>query len=248
MSRIPYSTMVGTTVNQWNIVGLTPGHCPKFSCICSCGDACTVVASSVRNGSSKRCRRCRDAAMGRARTTHGACRRGAQRPEYGIWAGMLDRCGNENNTSYSDYGGRGIAVCPEWQVSFAAFFAYVGPRPTPEHSIDRYPDTNGNYEPGNVRWATDAEQARNRRSTRLITHDGVTLCLSDWAERLGLDRATLHERLAHGEPLELALTGSRRVERRCSMPGCTGRHRSSGLCSQHYQAKRHIRRKAARAA
>ena len=83
-------------------------------------------------------------------------------PEYYVWRGMKSRCYNKNNPSYKNYGGRGIQVCDEWRNSFLTFFADVGPRPTPRHSIDRIDNGNG-YEPSNVRWATWCEQALNRR-------------------------------------------------------------------------------------
>ena len=83
-------------------------------------------------------------------------------PEYNIWAGMLARCRNPNTASYESYGGRGISVCDKWQNDFAEFYRDMGPRPSPKHSIDRI-DSDGNYEPGNCRWATPDIQALNRR-------------------------------------------------------------------------------------
>lgn len=82
--------------------------------------------------------------------------------EYGIWAGIIKRCENRNNHAYPRYGGRGIGICAEWRHDFPAFLAHVGPRPSPVHSVDRI-NNDGNYEPGNVRWATPTDQARNRR-------------------------------------------------------------------------------------
>ncbi len=78
------------------------------------------------------------------------------------WCAMKDRCGNPKCISYKNYGGRGIKVCDEWVKSFKAFFDHMGPKPSPEHSIDRI-NNDGNYEPGNCRWATRSQQRRNRR-------------------------------------------------------------------------------------
>ena len=84
--------------------------------------------------------------------------------EYGILQNMIQRCRNPNATGYERYGARGISVYPEWDSKggFVKFLEYIGPRPSPLHSVDRYPNKNGNYEPGNVRWATSKEQAGNR--------------------------------------------------------------------------------------
>lgn len=84
------------------------------------------------------------------------------RSEYKAWASMKDRCLNPTSSNYPGWGGRGIKVYLPWVKDFMAFFTYVGPRPTPQHSLDRYPNKEGNYEPGNVRWATKQEQSANR--------------------------------------------------------------------------------------
>src|SRR5262245_10496757 len=90
--------------------------------------------------------------------THGM----ANSPEYQAWNSAKQRCTNPNDGSYSRYGGRGIRMCDEWVNSFEAFYNYIGPRPSSNHSLDRYPNNDGNYEPGNCRWATKSEQAKNR--------------------------------------------------------------------------------------
>lgn len=84
-----------------------------------------------------------------------------QTPEYKAWASMKARCSNSKRHNYHRYGGRGICVCERW-LKFENFLADMGPRPSPSHSLDRYPNNDGNYEPGNCRWATRVEQAGNR--------------------------------------------------------------------------------------
>lgn len=84
--------------------------------------------------------------------------------EYRIWSGLKQRCLNPNSPAYKDYGARGIRVCDEWKDNFLAFFSHVGKRPSRNHSIDRK-NNDGHYEPGNVRWATRAVQAANRRNS-----------------------------------------------------------------------------------
>jgi hypothetical protein len=93
-------------------------------------------------------------------------------PEHKIWCGMVERCHSPTSNGYFRYGGKGIIVCEKWRHDFAAFYAYVGSRPTPKHSIDRYPNNRGNYEPGNVRWATRKEQQRNI-TTNVMTQERV---------------------------------------------------------------------------
>ena len=103
-------------------------------------------------------------------------------PEYKAWGAMIARCGRQKHREYPNYGGRGISVHAEWRNDFAAFLAYIGPRPSLEHSLDRFPNNDGNYEPGNVRWATPLEQAQNRRSQRGARGPGAKLTEDDVQE------------------------------------------------------------------
>jgi hypothetical protein len=87
-------------------------------------------------------------------------------PAYRIWCQMRQRCRDTNLKNWPDYGGRGIRVCERWENSFQQFIADVGPRPSAAHQIDRFPNNDGNYEPGNCRWATRTEQQRNKRAQK----------------------------------------------------------------------------------
>lgn len=127
---------------------------------------------------------------------------------YLSWGNMLARCRNQNCPSYPIYGGRGITVCERWH-SFENFWNDMGDRPKGK-TLDRI-DNDGNYEPGNVRWAARYEQSRNTRRNRIFSINGRSQCLMDWALESGLDYETLRSRLAAGLTLEFAL--SRKVGR-----------------------------------
>lgn len=126
-------------------------------------------------------------------------------PEYRSWQAMLARCYNQNSTHFKDYGGRGIFVCDGWRHSFESFFIDLGIRPSMSHTLDRFPNNDGNYEPGNCRWATRQEQARNRRSGFLITLDGVTKCAAEWEILKGLPTTILYKRIRSGMTPEEAM-------------------------------------------
>lgn len=127
--------------------------------------------------------------------------------EYRAWSGMKVRCSNPNFKDWHLYGGRGISVCARWLDSFAAFYGDVGPRPSAAHSLDRHPNGDGNYEPGNVRWATRKQQARNwTHRNRLFTSRGESLTLSEWAERLGIARESLRDRINGGWNIDRAVS------------------------------------------
>ncbi len=105
---------------------------------------------------------------------------------YGNWRAMINRCYNESHIYYRNYGGRGIAVCDRWLNSFEDFCSDMGGKPSTAYSLDRYPNHDGNYEPGNVRWATRKEQARNKSNNRQVTIAGSQMILVEAAESLGI--------------------------------------------------------------
>lgn len=174
--------------------------------LCDCGNRKIVAKPSLLAGLTKSC--------GCLHAPHGETRNYSQSTEHRIWSGMIRRCEDSRDPAYKDYGGRGIRVCARWRQSFAAFLKDMGRRPSKLHSLDRYPNKNGDYEPSNCRWATSKQQARNTRRNRMITFQGQTLCLSEWAERMGVRTAALHQRLAAGWDIGRAITEPFRSTRR----------------------------------
>lgn len=172
-----------------------------YLCRCTCGGENVVSGTSLRTGRQLRCYEC-------AVVTHGE----SKTPMYRVYIGMRRRCSNPKEPSYKHYGGRGIRVCERWEESYENFLADMGPRPSDRHSIDRI-DVNGNYEPGNCRWATWNEQSRNRRNNVFIEHEGARLCIADWSKKLGLNASVIGQRLARGLSPEEVLDTSKSKSR-----------------------------------
>lgn len=124
----------------------------------------------------------------------GAAQKRENKSTYYSWLAMKTRCYNKNREDWPRYGGRGISVCDRWRDSFENFFADMGPRPT-GMTIDRYPDNDGNYEPGNCRWATKSQQTSNSSHAVKVTIDGVTDTIKGWAIRIGMPYGNLRTRL-----------------------------------------------------
>jgi hypothetical protein len=132
-----------------------------------------------------------------------------RREEHNIWHDMKRRCADASRKDYARYGARGIRVCDRWRESFENFYADMGPRPSPKHTIDRI-DNNGDYSPENCRWATASQQQNNRRQTVFLVFRGEKKALTDWARELGFSRNTLQLRYRRGWDAERMLTTPRR--------------------------------------
>lgn len=161
-------------------------------CKCDCGSDAVKAGSDLRKGHIKSC--------GCAAATH----RQSKTALYRRWASMIQRTTNPANKEYANYGGRGVTVCAEWR-SFEGFARDMGSGFSPELSLERI-DNNLGYEPGNCRWATAQEQARNRRNSRLLTYRGETRPMVEWCELLGVSYGTVTTRLRLGWSAERALT------------------------------------------
>jgi len=193
--------LTGQRFGAWMVLRRikVPSRFTAWLCRCDCGTEKPVNAQHLYEGISRSC-----GCLGinpDAKVTHGK----SKTKVYRVWADMLQRCQNPKSCNYKFYGARGIKVCDRWQ-DFENFLADMGERPTEHHSIERI-EVNGNYEPGNCRWATRKEQYRNRRNNRLITFQGKTLTLGDWAAEIGLSSNSLSSRInTHKWPIEKALT------------------------------------------
>lgn len=124
--------------------------------------------------------------------------------EHRVWCGIKQRCNNKKAASYPNYGGRGIRCAKRWQ-SFENFLKDMGPRPSPAHSIDRI-DNNGNYSKRNCRWATRKEQMLNRYCTLVVTYEGQTKTLEEWAAVTGISHKLIKDRLERGWSIRETLT------------------------------------------
>lgn len=165
-----------------------------YKCLCDCGTEKTVDGTNLRNGKTLSCGCLRKERQKEATKTHG----GYKSRLYQIWDAMVQRCTNPNHQSFCYYGGRGISVCAEWRASFSVFRewaianGYDETAPKWECTLDRG-DTNGDYTPENCRWVTQKEQMNNTRRCHIVTVDGITMNLAQWAQRLGVKRGRLYK-------------------------------------------------------
>lgn len=187
----------------------TAGGSARWFCRCECGGdkEPLVLAGALRNGGTKSCGCLQVEAIiksnkSRDYKTHGM----TGTYLYNTLHGMIKRCHNPRSEAFKHYGGRGIVVCYRWRNSFEAFAADVGERPSPDHSIDRI-DTNGNYEPGNVRWATLVEQNNNTRANLIVLFRGEKMTAKQAFRASGTSTplATFYTRLYRGWTIERAV-------------------------------------------
>ena len=191
-------------------------HCNAFwACQCDCGKSHTVAGKSLLSGACTSCgclRKERAAAANSQRLTkHGHTAAGSNSRTYRIWSNMVSRCTNPKFDAYPWYGGRGITVCAEWR-EFKAFLNSMGRAPDGK-SIDRI-ESNGNYEPGNCRWADAKTQQRNTRKNVRLEIDGTECSIAEWAEQPGAVSAkTIYGRIAYGWEPRRAVFGALRQAR-----------------------------------
>lgn len=175
-------------------------HHHMWVCECVCGKLVTVGSGNLITEHTKSCGCMKKSLISTKRTTHGQTRsnEGNWTPEYRAWTCMITRCTNPNCNEFENYGGRGITVCERWINSFQAFFEDMGTKPSNSHSLDRFPNMNGNYEPSNCRWATKKQQQGNKRNNRIIEYNGQSMPMCDWASLLKVTHGAIINHLNKG--------------------------------------------------
>lgn len=168
-----------------------------WECKCDCGKVVGVRAGRLLLSPSH----CKSCSPRNHNIKHGLF----NHPLHITWVMMKQRCENPNAAGYGNYGGRGVRVCDRWQ-DFGLFLEDVGLPPSDKHTVDRFPDKDGNYELSNFRWATPKEQLRNTRSNRFLEFNGVSKTIAEWSEITGLNHGTIWRRIENGWPIEKALT------------------------------------------
>lgn len=176
---------IGARFGQWTVIqcGIRDAYGNwNYLCQCACGTVRPVAAINLRGAKSGSCG-CLNVVLNKV-TDH---------PLYPIWQRIIQVCENPHSHKYPIYGGRGITVCDRWRSSFWSFVEDMGDRPH-GMSIDRI-DNDGNYEPGNCRWATPKQQQNNQRRTTVIEAFGVRKTLSEWADETGIKKCTIRCRI-----------------------------------------------------
>jgi hypothetical protein len=194
--RTAFKDLTGQHFGHWLVLsrGDTRSTRIHWNCRCVCGAEKQVSGVHLVGGKSTNCGCSKPKGEDTARFKHGL----SETAEHNIWMSMINRCTNPANKSWEYYGGRGIRVCDRWKTDFRNFLSDMGPRPSADHSVDRFPDQNGDYEPSNCRWATAKEQARNMRRNRMVDLDGGRVSLAEACERTGTNYGAAKWRLENG--------------------------------------------------
>lgn len=188
-----FRDLTGMTFGRLTAVevhGRTSAGAVVWQCSCACGGSHTASSQSLVDGKVKSC-----GCWKSSHPAHNRTHNMKSHPLYLVWSAMLNRCRNPNVRGYENYGGRGIKVCERWR-DFSAFYTDMGERPAGQ-TLERI-NNDGDYEPGNCRWATRREQGSNKRNSRYIEANGESLPLSEWARRLGCSHAAILARIAAG--------------------------------------------------
>ncbi len=192
---------VGEVIGRLKVIGfagVTKNGNALWECLCECGKTKAIQSGNLKVGHTMSCGCLKKEKFGKGYLKHGLTKTST----YHSWAGMIQRCTNQNHPHYKDYGGRGITVYEPW-MKFENFLLDMGQSP-PDCTIERI-DNNKGYEPRNCCWATFKQQQRNRRSSKIICYQGKSQCLAAWAEEYNVKQTKVLKRLKNGWSIPQAL-------------------------------------------
>ncbi len=238
---------------RWTIVRpatRSASNALRWICVCDCGTEKTVQQNTMLNGTSQSCG-CLSVEMLVAQnksrnTTHGQTA-GGYTPEYRSWLHLRNRCYNQNVPEFKHYGGRGITVCDRWLNNFEAFFKDMGKRPSSKHTIDRR-DNDGNYEPGNCRWATQTTQQNNKRSNFIVSVAGREQTLKEVCRDIGVNYQLVWLRIQrYGYTIQEAVSTPKRgaLDSQPLSSQYSNRELYNMFAGSHHQAVRVLKARAA---
>ena len=202
--------LTGKQFGRWTVISYIPGtkiKPSKWLCRCSCGKEAKVPSDRLRSGRSQSCGCLHYETVSKVLTKHGC----TNERLYKLWTSMRNRCGNKNEKCYHNYGGRGIKICEEWNDysnfrDWAVNNGYDENADFGKCTIDRI-DVNGDYSPNNCRFISLKQQENNRTNNRLLTFNGETKTMAEWAKETGINYGTISTRInRHRWTVEDALT------------------------------------------
>lgn len=200
-NKLPLKFAQGTRFGTLTVIcfdGKDSGNNRLFRCICDCGRRLSVRGSRLKD--QKSCGCLTGVKHGKTKTK-----------EHKAWCHIRDRCYNPNNSDYKHWGGKGVKVCERWNESFENFLSDMGLAPTPKHTIDRFPNNEGDYEPGNCRWATMKEQQGNRTNNHWIEYNGRRMIMNDWVVELGIEQSLFSYHIRKGRDIAYIIQNVKHV-------------------------------------
>lgn len=214
----PLSTSkIGEKLGRWTILARVPNSSIQYKARCECGTEKEINYYAARDGKTLSCgcyrkELIKDRFRLHPASPHLHLQHTQANPLYSSWQSIKTRCFNSNHPSYERYGKRGISMSEEWRTSFLSFATHMGPKPSEDHTLERI-NNDGDYEPGNVRWATKTEQAENTRNNPEVSYQGQTLRLRDLADKLSVDRSLLrYYFIIQAKPIEEAITKAKNYQ------------------------------------
>ncbi|WP_179022022.1 hypothetical protein [Winogradskyella forsetii] len=201
------SDLTGQTFSRLKVLsyeGRNKQYDSLWKCECDCGTIKTIRGGVLKNGHTQSCGCLQKERTSVAKTTHGLINDNYKL--YKVWIGIKQRCNNPNSKSYTDYGGRGIKICNEWENSFEVFHKWAIEEGYKIGLTIERVLVDGNYEPSNCKWIHKKWQSKNRTSSVLITHEGETKSASEWSELTRIPSKVITQRIRRGWNSKKTLT------------------------------------------